>query len=107
MSAEARKWLRVTARLRGTARLRVARRPRAAAVVCATDGAYRSRTRRRHMPARTGQLGAAVVAHTKPIEHLWALKTERRTFAVDACETPHHMASCLPVCAKREGLRRG
>ena len=60
-----------------------------------------------HGAACAGQLGATEAAHTKPIKHLWALKTERRTSAVDARETPHHMASCLPVCAKREGLRRG
>jgi hypothetical protein len=36
------------------------------------------------MPARTGQqLGAAVVARAKPINHLWALMDERYTSAGD------------------------
>ena len=37
----------------------------------------------RRMPARTGQLGAAVAARPKPINHLWPLMDERCTSAGD------------------------
>ena len=36
------------------------------------------------MPARTGQLGAAVRARAKPIKHLWVLMDERCTCRGDA-----------------------